>query len=275
MISDPHRAEFSEPRVLIVAQDVEQRQSLAEAISAFGFQSQLAGNCLEATQAFSRHPFNAVLLDLSDAVLDSAVTARLLRSLETGEQRVRIFSISPVQGADQQRHLAAGVDGFFSTTFNADELDRLLRATPVAPIRPRRDLAAAARRASSIDLQAALARLGGDESLLADLIQFFFEDAFGILAAMHAAIDKQNWDEARRAAHSLKGLSSNFGAAPAVNILQAIESCDRDGETAASAQSFATFVADADEEVAWLAAALAEYSASACDGASKDKNASH
>jgi CheY-like chemotaxis protein len=260
---------------LIVAQDVERRQSLANAISSLGSQCQMAANCLEATQAFSKHPFDTILLDLSETVLDSAATARLLRSLETGERRVRIFSVSPAQAADQQRQLAAGVDGFFSTASDVEALDRLLRATPAEPVRPRRDLAAAARRASSINLQAALARLGGDESLLADLIQFFFEDAFGILAAMHAAIDKQSWEEARRAAHSLKGLSSNFSAAPAVNILQAIENCDRDGETSATAQSFATFAADADEEVAWLAAALAEYSADTCEGASKDKNASH
>ena len=36
---------------------------------------------------------------------------------------------------------------------------------------------------TQVQLDAALARLGGDETLLADLIQFFFEDAFGILAA--------------------------------------------------------------------------------------------
>ncbi len=113
-----------------------------------------------------------------------------------------------------------------------------------------------------------MGRLGGDESLLADLIQFFFEDAFGLLATMRQGIVDRRWDEARRAAHSLKGLSSNFGATPAVNALQAIETCDRGGETPTTESSMNEFAAEAEEEVLWLTAALAEYCARECEGAS-------
>jgi len=62
------------------------------------------------------------------------------------------------------------------------------------------------------DKQAALKRLGGSLDLLKDMFQFFIEDAPGLLDTLDDSLAKEDIEEAYRAAHSLKGLASNFDA---------------------------------------------------------------
>ena len=107
----------------------------------------------------------------------------------------------------------------------------------------------------AMDLAAALVRLGGDGKLLDDLIGFFFEDAFKLLAEMHGSVVRSDWPTVRRSAHSLKGLAANFSAAPAVAALQLVETYDD-----RSSVEVAALVRDVDREVSRLAAALAEFS---------------
>ncbi len=64
----------------------------------------------------------------------------------------------------------------------------------------------------AFDKQASLKRLGGSVDLLKDMFQFFVEDAPPLLNALETSLAKSDIDEAYRAAHSLKGLASNFDA---------------------------------------------------------------
>jgi HPt (histidine-containing phosphotransfer) domain-containing protein len=62
------------------------------------------------------------------------------------------------------------------------------------------------------DKNAALKRLGGSISLLREMFQFFVEDAPALVDSLESALERNDIDEAYRAAHSLKGLASNFDA---------------------------------------------------------------
>ena len=62
------------------------------------------------------------------------------------------------------------------------------------------------------DKQAALKRLGGSMDLLKDMFQFFIEDAPVLLDTLDKSLAEEDTEEAYRAAHSLKGLASNFDA---------------------------------------------------------------
>ncbi len=257
--------------MLIASDHAERRQALSDSFAAGGCQPHIASNCLEAIRVFAAHAPAVVVLDLRTAV-GNATTARLLRTLEAGDRHVPIVAVSSDDESERAACLAAGVDHLVTLPIGFDALQTLLvdqaGRTRLPEKSPALTQAAAVRRTTAIDLTGALGRLGGDESLLADLIQFFFEDAFGLLATMHKGIVERQWDEARRAAHSLKGLSSNFGATPAVSALQAIEMCDRGGETPTTESTMKESAAEAEEEVLWLTAALAEYCAQACEKAS-------
>ncbi|HWA99485.1 MAG TPA: Hpt domain-containing protein [Pirellulales bacterium] len=83
-----------------------------------------------------------------------------------------------------------------------------------------------------MDIEAALWRLGGDRSLLGDVIQFYMEDAPGLLDQVRRGVESRSAQEIERAAHSLKGLSASFSADRAVNAARRLETIGRTNDLA-------------------------------------------
>lgn len=75
-----------------------------------------------------------------------------------------------------------------------------------------------------INANAALTRMGGDSGLLADVAGFFLEDAPGLLTQLRAAVRDQQGAELAHAAHTLKGLASNFDAVFVQKLAAELES---------------------------------------------------
>jgi HPt (histidine-containing phosphotransfer) domain-containing protein len=109
-----------------------------------------------------------------------------------------------------------------------------------------------------LDLEAALVRLGGDRELLRDLIGFFFEDSPPLLEQIERGLAAREPSVVERSAHSLKGLSSNFSAARAVQAALRLEKMGHAGNLADGA----TALTELHREVAALHEALALYVAS-------------
>ncbi len=86
-----------------------------------------------------------------------------------------------------------------------------------------------------LDLQAALARLGGDRELLAQIAQFFLEDSPGLLDELRGGLRNGEAKTVLLAAHSLKGLAAHFGARAAVDAASVIEESADRGDLAAAA----------------------------------------
>ena len=85
------------------------------------------------------------------------------------------------------------------------------------------------------DKQAALKRLGGSVDLLKEMFQFFIEDAPTLVDVLEASLGRKDVDEAYRAAHSLKGLASNFDAHAVTRPAKQIEEHLRKNELASAA----------------------------------------
>ena len=83
-----------------------------------------------------------------------------------------------------------------------------------------------------INLQAALARLDGDEELFAMLITVFRQDCHNLVQQLASAAARGDLRETERAAHSLKGLAANFEATAARDCAFAIEQSARAGNRA-------------------------------------------
>jgi len=87
-------------------------------------------------------------------------------------------------------------------------------------------------REAMFDLNAALARLGGDRELLCDLIGFFFEDSLPLLKQIQQGLAERNANIVERSAHSLKGLAANFSADRAVQAALRLEKMGHSGNLA-------------------------------------------
>lgn len=103
------------------------------------------------------------------------------------------------------------------------------------------------------DLSGALARMGGDQQLLRQLVEFFREDAPEYLARLHAAVDRGDAVGVEHAAHSLHGLVANFGGDSAAQATVRLEEMGHSGDLSAAAAA----LGDLEQEIARLQAALA------------------
>lgn len=75
-----------------------------------------------------------------------------------------------------------------------------------------------------------LAAVGGDGEFLAELLETYFEDTPKLFSTMHAAVENQDADEFRRAAHSIKSNSANFGAMDLSMKAKALEEMGKSGD---------------------------------------------
>ncbi|HEY2840035.1 MAG TPA: response regulator [Pirellulales bacterium] len=251
---------------VMIVEDVPATQKLLKSIlESAGHRVRVASNGLAAIpQYFERRP-DVILMDVQMPILDGLQATALLRVFEADPPQVPIIIVTAENANGfRDRCLAAGADEFVPKPFDTRRIPQMIEEICA---RSRRSLTSAAVEATLpaslknigpvIDLSASLARLGGDKRLLQELIQFFLEDIPGLVRAGRTGLARQDWNSVQRSSHSLKGLSANFTAEPAVRALQAVEtSC-----ALQNAETTGKLMRAADKEIARLLSALAtEYS---------------
>jgi len=83
-----------------------------------------------------------------------------------------------------------------------------------------------------LDRESALSRVGGDLELLQEIARLFLEDEANMFEAIETAAAGGDSKVLERAAHTLKGCVSNFGAAHAYEASLQLEKLGRAGEFA-------------------------------------------
>jgi CheY-like chemotaxis protein len=210
----------------------------------------LAKNGLEAVDAYAHETFDAVLMDVQMPGMDGLEATRRIRAMEAGTTRVPIVAMTAhVMKGDRERCQEAGMDSYLPKPIDLDELNRQLAAWTAPHSAPRGlGLCSATGRNSCpmsdlppkpaaapatvapppvLDRAEALARVGGDEQLLGELIRIFQTDAPGWLADARLAIGSQDALTLRRAAHTIKGAASSLGALQTVVAASRLEDMAR------------------------------------------------
>jgi HPt (histidine-containing phosphotransfer) domain-containing protein len=82
-------------------------------------------------------------------------------------------------------------------------------------------------------------RLGDDEELLRELAELFLGDCPKLLQRVAEAVRSGDAEAVRKAAHTLKGSVSNFGAADASRLARQLEEMGRAGDLALSEKTAA------------------------------------
>ncbi|MBK5109026.1 MAG: Hpt domain-containing protein [Anaerolineales bacterium] len=79
-------------------------------------------------------------------------------------------------------------------------------------------------------LDSLLEAVGGDGEFLTELLDTYFVDSPQQFATMHKALKDNNSEEFRRAAHSLKSNSANFGAIDLSERAKNLEDLGKEGQ---------------------------------------------
>jgi signal transduction histidine kinase/DNA-binding response OmpR family regulator len=221
-------AELPERRLhILLAEDNAVNQRLAASLlGRRGHKVTIAANGSEALMAFTGQQFDVVLMDVQMPEMGGFEATAAIRALEIERKTKRMPIIAMTAHAmkgDRERCLAAGMDEYLTKPLDPRLLctlvEQMAAAVPPAPY---------AVELFSLPTEV-LARVGGDRELLAEISRLFVDDAPRHLERIREALDAQDGESLRRAAHGLKGAAANFDAEGVVSAARSLEEIGRTG----------------------------------------------
>jgi signal transduction histidine kinase/CheY-like chemotaxis protein len=284
---DRHLALAVPLRLLLVDDHPTNRMLGFKVLERLGYAADVASSGRETLTLLEQRDYDVVFMDVQMPEMDGLETTRELRR-RWPDRPLRVIAMTAnAMVGDRQACLAAGMNDYLSKPVQLDALVDALRrsrvetvpdsevppsiAPSVAPsVAPSAAPSAAATLAPAVAVldQRALATLlemiGGDEASLGELIESFLGEAPALLDALQASLARGDAEGIRRAAHTLKSSSTDFGALELSALFREIETRARDGADRVPAGLVANAV-DAFEPVraALLARAAAASSAPA------------
>jgi CheY-like chemotaxis protein len=216
-------------------EDNEINQAVAlDMLQNMGLRVSLADNGEKALEMVAGEQFDAVLMDIQMPGMDGyQATAHIRRDPRFSAARLPIIAMTAhALESDRRKSLESGLNDYVSKPVDVTNLANvLLRWVHPEPANPDltadgsipdsesspKDLVVSSpgdlpASLDSIDMPAALARLGNNIFLYRKLLLLFHADHSGDVQAIRAALQAEDLDLAQRLAHSLKGLAGTLGA---------------------------------------------------------------
>jgi len=219
-VLDERLAERLPLRILVVEDNAVNQQLALLLLQKVGYRADVAANGVEALEALERQPYDAVLMDVEMPEMDGLEATRRIHQRWPRERRPHIVAVTAnaMQG-ERELCIQAGMDDYVTKPIREEELvGALIRAAR----RPR-----APQQASAIDIDVfsrLVASFGehGNESVAA-LIDTFLAHVPGQLATLGTALEREDVDEVKRGAHTLKANAAMFGATALADLCREIE----------------------------------------------------
>ena len=211
-------------RVLVVEDNAVNQQVAVRMLENRGYRAHAVANGREAVDTLAQIPYDLVLMDCQMPEMDGyAATAEIRRrEREQGAAARRTPIIAMTAHAlegDAEKCLAAGMDDYIPKPVTVQQLEAALtRWRPQTGQRTPDEAVDANALAALRDLQGA-----GRPDLLAELIAVYLRDTPPRLTALHEAVARADAEALRRAAHSLKGSSSQIGAVQIARLCAELE----------------------------------------------------
>ena len=240
-------------RILLAEDNVVNQRVAIGLLEKAGHQVTLAENGRIALEKYEAGTFDLVLMDMQMPEMGGAEAIAGIRAREqaTGTHIPIVSLTAHALKGDRERCLDAGADGYVSKPIAPPvlfaEIDAVLGGRSAAL------LPAPAAAAPMPVSDALLARVGGSQAVLEEIIDLFLEDSPKLLEDIRRALQNGDAQAAYRATHTLKGSIGNFDAHDAVAIAQRLEARAREGDLQAASTVFTML----EKETNALLAALA------------------
>ncbi|MDP3538544.1 MAG: PAS domain S-box protein [Azonexus sp.] len=217
--NEPVQLAYQGARVLVVDDQLLNREVVEGLLAAVGVTPILAGNGQEAIDILwtDAEGFDLVLMDIQMPVMDGLTATRKIRQIERFANLPVIAMTAHTMAHERDKTVAAGMSGHIGKPFNEDAFFRTLakwipeakQRRPVSAIKvpPANEFPALA----GIDTGAGLALLLGDEIRYRHWLSDFVSEAPAALAKIRQALSEGDAKSASLAAHSLKGRIGMLG----------------------------------------------------------------
>ncbi|MFH1026665.1 MAG: response regulator, partial [Pseudomonadota bacterium] len=216
------------PLRILLAEDNAVNQKVAlRLLERMGYRADVAANGLEALAALQRQPYDVVLMDVQMPEMDGLEASRRIKGNWPPGARPRIIAMTAnaMQG-DREKCLAAGMDDYITKPIRTEALVSALSQTQPksfpADSQPESEPAINPKQFESFRQT-----MGAD--FIHEVIEVFNEDAPKLLQDMQHALTTHDADLFRRAAHSLKSNSAEFGAVKLSEMAKELEIMGKEG----------------------------------------------
>lgn len=207
-------------RILVVEDNLLNQQIAFELLTQNGAQVDIAGGGIAGvTQALEADPpYQVILMDMQMPDIDGLEATRRILADPKMHAIPIIAMTANAMASDREACLAAGMVDHVGKPIDLDELIRTLlrhvpHANPVADvIAPLTETPAKTFSHEDIDIEGAVARLGGDRELYVLIVQSFEHEARALLAQIQDDQMAAEIKGVKRALHTLKGLAGTTGA---------------------------------------------------------------
>jgi CheY-like chemotaxis protein/HPt (histidine-containing phosphotransfer) domain-containing protein len=224
-------------RILLVEDNVINQEVATEILSSAGATVEIANNGQEAIDAVAASTYDLVLMDLQMPVMGGYEATKFIRS-DRKNLNLPIIAMTAhaMQGVEAECK-AAGMNDYVSKPIDPNNLFSTIQkwVKPSTTIKKAvvtssssDDNAAAAEQKlpdhiPGVDINEGVSRVGGNRKLYLKLLNDFASNYQPYAINIRKAIAEQKIEEAKRLAHTLKGVSGNISAHEVFSLSEQIE----------------------------------------------------
>ncbi|WP_442511172.1 response regulator [Novipirellula sp. SH528] len=266
---DSHASQtLVQARKVLLAEDGVVNQKVAMGfLSKWGHKVVLATNGREAVDAVRRESFDLILMDIQMPDLNGIEATAVIRQMEAerDEHQLIVAMTANAMKGDRERFLAAGMDDYIAKPFDPLELQRVIAQSPCVAMQdavpakravaaissaepalqpecsPKCELAATDGQ-PQLNWKTTLAQTCGSEEMACELAKVYLDESQQLLGKIQAAFESGDAMGLSRAAHTLKGASSYFGAVDVVKAAQTLELQGKQGDVSSVAPTIEQLV---------------------------------
>jgi len=226
-------------RVLLAEDNLVNQRVALVMLEKMGCVVTTAVNGKEALALASEQPFDVILMDVQMPHMDGQEATRQIRKLGSTPSRVRIVGLSAHAGSEHRAAcLAAGMDDYLAKPIRSSEL-RLMIESAAEPTSGTGRAKKAVRTGSLaiVNWEHAMDTVGGERSLLNEIIAVFIDDSPKQMIAIEASLAAADTTALRRQTHGLRGALSYLGAEASVAVITELEQIALSGDLSNAEES--------------------------------------
>jgi two-component system, sensor histidine kinase and response regulator len=234
-------------KVLVAEDNVINQRLIVSMLERVGYVPTLVSGGRQAIDEAVRGDYDAVLMDVQMPEIDGLEATAAIREAErlTGRHVPIVAMTALALPGDQALCLASGMDAYLSKPIRLDSLIRKIEACALGVFDGTGEsgktnpIVKGDHKMIEMDYDAALARVGGDVELLAELAGLFLEEYPQLMESARTGLTDGKPEQAHSSAHQLKGLLAQFGAERAREVAFQVESASRRSEVETALQALA------------------------------------
>ena len=218
--------------LLLVEDNIVNQELALEILKGADIRVDVANNGEEAVHKIRHSNYDGVLMDCQMPVMDGFQATRKIREDARFAELPILAMTANAMAGDKEKCIECGMNDHIAKPIDVNQLfstlarwiqpkgsNTSLREVPMLSEVAQKmanetplDINALPRHITGLDLQNALARMGGNERLLKKLIVRFRDTQQTVMKRIEVALKSQDQETAKREVHTLKGLAANIGA---------------------------------------------------------------